>query len=86
MARVKLLYFASLRQKIGVPEEDVTPPDDVRDVKGLIDWLVTRGPGYEAAFENREVIRAAIDQEHAALDAPLGTPHEVAFFPPVTGG
>lgn len=83
---MKLLYFASLRQKIGTPEEDVTPPDSVHNVAGLIDWLITRGPGYEAAFENRTVIRAAIDQEHAPLDAPLGHPSEVAFFPPVTGG
>ncbi|MFZ3033324.1 MAG: molybdopterin converting factor subunit 1 [Parvibaculum sp.] len=83
---MKLLYFASLRQKIGVPEEDVTPPADVRDVKGLVTWLITRGPGYEAAFEDMRVIRAAIDQEHADLDTPLGHPQEVAFFPPVTGG
>lgn len=83
---MKLLYFASLRQKIGTPEEDVTVPDSVHNVADLIDWLMTRGPGYEAAFENRQVIRAAIDQEHATLDAPLGTPTEVAFFPPVTGG
>ncbi len=83
---MKLLYFASLRQKIGLPEEDVDVPASVRNVADLIDWLMTRGPGYEAAFENRKLIRAAIDQEHAKLDAPLGTPHEVAFFPPVTGG
>ncbi len=83
---MKLLYFASLRQKIGLPEEDVDVPASVRNVADLIDWLITRGPGYEAAFENRQVIRAAIDQEHAKLDAMLGTPREVAFFPPVTGG
>ncbi|MGV8998544.1 MAG: molybdopterin converting factor subunit 1 [Parvibaculaceae bacterium] len=83
---MKLLYFASLRQKIGVPEEDVDVPAHVRDVAGLIDWLMTRGPEYEAAFENKTVIRAAIDLEHAKLDALLGNPREVAFFPPVTGG
>ncbi|MES1991687.1 MAG: molybdopterin converting factor subunit 1 [Pseudomonadota bacterium] len=83
---MKVLYFASLRQKIGKQEENVTPPDNVRDVAGLIDWLTTRGPEYAAAFENKKVVRAAIDQEHAKLDAALGRPHEVAFFPPVTGG
>jgi molybdopterin synthase sulfur carrier subunit len=83
---VKILYFASMRQKIGMPEEDVTPPDHVRDIAGLIDWLATRGPGYAAAFENRQLIRAAVDQEHAPLTAALGAPLEVAFFPPVTGG
>jgi molybdopterin synthase sulfur carrier subunit len=83
---VKLLYFAWVRQKTGTPEEDVTLPDHVRDVGALIDWLKTRGEGYEAAFADLKVVRAAIDQEHVALDAPLGRAQEVAFFPPVTGG
>ena len=83
---MKILYFASLRQKIGLPEEDVTPPDHVRSVNDLIDWLATRGEGYAVAFENKVTIRAAIDQEHAPLTAMLGKPLEVAFFPPVTGG
>jgi molybdopterin synthase sulfur carrier subunit len=83
---VKLLYFAWVRQKVGTPEEDVTLPGDVRDVGALIGWLKTRGEGYDAAFADLKVIRAAIDQEHVPLDAPLGRASEVAFFPPVTGG
>lgn len=83
---MKLLYFAWVRQKVGTPEEDVTLPGDIRDIGALIDWLRARGPGYAAAFEDLKVIRAAIDQEHAPLDAPLCRAREVAFFPPVTGG
>jgi molybdopterin synthase sulfur carrier subunit len=83
---VKLLYFAWVRQKVGLPEEDVIPPAGLHDVAALIGWLKTRGPGYEAAFADPALIRAAVDQEHAGLDAPIGNAVEIAFFPPVTGG
>ncbi len=83
---MKLLYFAWVRQRTGVGEEDVDLPEEVGTVSELIDWLRGRDEGYQAAFANLEVIRAAVDQEHVALDAPIGQAREVAFFPPVTGG
>lgn len=83
---MKLLYFAWVRQKAGKGEEDVDPPAHVETVSDLIAWLKTRGPGYEFAFEDLRVIRAAVDQSHAPLDASVRNAREVAFFPPVTGG
>lgn len=83
---MKLLYFAWVRQRTGVGEEDVDLPEEVGTVSELIDWLRGRDEGYQAAFANLEVIRAAVDQEHVALDAPIAQAREVAFFPPVTGG
>lgn len=83
---MKLLYFAWVRQKTGVAEEDVNPPETLRDVAALIGWLAARGPGYAAAFENLKLIRAAVDQEHVPFTASIVGAKEVAFFPPVTGG
>ena len=83
---MKILYFAWLRERIGVAEEDVTLPDSVRDIAGLIQWLSSRGDGYASAFADLTKIRTAIDQGHVQLDAPLKGAQEVAFFPPVTGG
>lgn len=83
---MKILYFSWVRQKVGVAEEDITPPPALRDVAALIGWLKTRGEGYEAAFENLKLIRAAVDQTHAEFDAPIAGAREIAFFPPVTGG
>jgi molybdopterin converting factor subunit 1 len=83
---MKVLYFAWLRQKIGVAEEEVSPPGNVRDVAGLIDFLATRSPGHAAAFADRTVVRCAVNQDFAGLDAPVRPGDEVAFFPPVTGG
>lgn len=81
-----MLYFAWVRQKVGVSAEEVSPPPEVSDVGKLVRWLSGRSPGHAAAFENARSIRAAVNQEFAAPDHPLSPGDEVAFFPPVTGG
>jgi molybdopterin converting factor subunit 1 len=83
---MRVLYFAWVRQKVGVAEEEVSPPPEVRDVAGLVAWLAARSPGHAAAFAQAKQVRAAVNQEFATPDAPVGAGDEVAFFPPVTGG
>ncbi len=83
---MKILYFAWMRGKTGIGEEDVSPPETVVDVAGLVAWLKTRGAGFEDAFSDMKVVRAAVNQEFVGLDDPVGPNDEVAFFPPVTGG
>ncbi len=83
---VKLLYFAWVREKVGLAQETVDLPPEAETVGDLIRWLTGRGPEYAAAFERAGVIRAAIDQTHVRHDAPLAGAREIAFFPPVTGG
>jgi molybdopterin synthase sulfur carrier subunit len=83
---MKLRYFAWVRERIGVAEEDVVPPGDVATVSELVAWLTKRGEGYAYAFENPKVIRAAIDKMHVRADARIAGAGEIAFFPPMTGG
>jgi molybdopterin converting factor subunit 1 len=83
---MRVLYFAWVRQKVGVAEEEVSPPPEVSDVAGLVAWLSARSPGHAAAFAQAKQVRAAVNQEFATPDAPVGPGDEVAFFPPVTGG
>jgi molybdopterin synthase sulfur carrier subunit len=83
---VKVLYFAWLRQKIGRSEEDIAVPASVGNVAALVDFLRSRGPGYEAAFRDVKLVRCAVNQHHVGLDAAVSAGDEVAFFPPVTGG
>ena len=83
---MRVLYFAWLRERIGVGSEEVSPPDTVATVADLVGWLRTREPRYAAAFEDMTAIRVALDQEQADFDAPLSGVREVALFPPVTGG
>jgi molybdopterin synthase sulfur carrier subunit len=83
---VKLRYFAWVRERIGVAEEDVAPPSGIVTVGELVGWLAQRGEGYAYAFENPKVIRTAIDKNHVRADARIEGATEIAFFPPMTGG
>ncbi|KAB2886543.1 MAG: molybdopterin converting factor subunit 1 [Pseudorhodoplanes sp.] len=83
---MKLLYFAWVRERVGKADEDVSPPAGIRTVGELMDWLAGRGEEYAYAFENRKVIRAAIDHTHVRPDTPIADAREIAFFPPMTGG
>jgi molybdopterin synthase sulfur carrier subunit len=81
-----VLYFAWVRERIGLAEESLTLPHDVVTVADLVAWLATRGGGYAEAMAAPERLRAAVDQNFVALDTPIGHAREVAIFPPVTGG
>ena len=83
---MKLVYFAWVRERVGKPEEVVTPPETVVTVTDLIGWLKTRGEEYDYAFENEGVVRTAIDRIHAKPGTPIAGAREIAFFPPMTGG
>ena len=83
---MKLVYFAWVRERIGKPEEELVPPRTVSTIGELIAWLSRRGEEYAYAFENPNVIRAAIDRTHARSETAIADAREIAFFPPMTGG
>ncbi|WP_425231112.1 molybdopterin converting factor subunit 1 [Sphingomonas sp.] len=83
---MRVLYFASVRETIGVGEELLDVPPEVATVSALVDWLARDSAAHAAAFTDRGRLRAAIDGRFVPLDADLGAPGEVALFPPVTGG
>lgn len=83
---MKVLYFAWLKTRIGVAEEQVSPPAEVRTVGALTEWLKQRSPGHAQAFAHNDTIRAAINQTFATSDQAIAEGDEIAFFPPVTGG
>ncbi len=83
---MKIIYFAWLRERIGKPEEDYTFPPQVETVGDALAHLAARGEEYAYAFENPNIIRAALDKRHVAAQTPLGEARELAFFPPMTGG
>ena len=83
---MKAVYFAWVRERIGVPEEEIDPPADVATVGDLMRWLSARDERYAHAFENPKVIRAALDRAHVKPETRLDGAREIAFFPPMTGG
>ena len=83
---MKILYFAWLRDQVGIAEEEVRPPAEVSDVAGLVDWLKGRGGNFSEALSDISAIRVAVNQEHVPFDHVIQAGDEVALFPPVTGG
>ncbi len=83
---MRIVYFAWVRERIGKGEEEVDIPAEVTTVRDLLGWLKTRGPEYESALEHQDAIRVALDMEHVHHTEKLGTPFEIALFPPMTGG
>lgn len=83
---MKVLYFAWLRERLNKGEEDISPPQSVSTVADLIDWLAQNDESAALAFEDRAIIRAAINEELVDHDTPIAGAHTIAFFPPMTGG
>jgi molybdopterin synthase sulfur carrier subunit len=83
---LKLLYFAWVRERIGLMDEEVDLPPTVATVDDLISWLKQRGPEYEHALSEPRAIRVALDRVHSGRDAKIAGAREVALFPPMTGG
>jgi len=83
---VKLLYFAWVRNKVGISEEEIPLPDGVHDLGELIEWLKKRGAGFEDALADMSGVRVAVNQEMADLSHRVCDQDEVAVFPPMTGG
>jgi len=82
---IKILYFASLREKLGTAGEALELPAGVTDVGGVLDLLAQRG-GEWATLAAVKNLKSAVNQEMARHTTPVKAGDEVAFFPPVTGG
>ena len=82
---VTILYFASVKERLGLPRETLALPEGVASVAALREWLGARGG------EWREVLAAAnlkfaVNRAMVTPDASVRDGDEVAIFPPVTGG
>ena len=82
MKRVTVLFFATLRDHMGMKQLDVTlnPNAGVND---LIAHLVAIKPDAASALE---IALVAINREYAFEGAEIPNGAEVAFFPHVSGG
>jgi molybdopterin synthase sulfur carrier subunit len=83
---LRILYFASLRERIGRPEEDFALPAGVTTVGELMAHLRDRDAAGANAFAHPNLVRAAVNQDFANLRTAIHDGDEIAFFPPVTGG
>lgn len=84
--KVRLLYFAGLREKLGSGGEEIELPSGIRSIADLREWLMAREGVWREALAGRTRLRVAVNQDMAGDDTPVKAGDEVAFFPPVTGG
>ena len=82
---IRLRYFASLRETLGVADEQQELPAGIRDVAALTRWLRERGGDWNTALADPQ-LHVAVNQVITGPDAAIQDGDEVAWFPPVTGG
>jgi molybdopterin synthase sulfur carrier subunit len=84
--KIRVLYFASIREKVGTGAEEVELPAGIATVDGLRLHLRERGGAWAEALAEGKLLRMAVNQEMVQGVAAVKAGDEVAFFPPVTGG
>jgi molybdopterin synthase sulfur carrier subunit len=84
--KVKVLFFAGLREQLGTSGEEFELPSGVTTVGALRTHLKSRGGAFEKVLAEKNLVRAAVNQDMVQPGATIKAGDEVAFFPPVTGG
>jgi molybdopterin synthase sulfur carrier subunit len=84
--QIKLKFFASVRETVGVADEILTVPADVATMGDLRALLAARGGAWMDALGPDKVLRMAYQHVMSAPETVLTEDCEVAFFPPMTGG
>jgi molybdopterin converting factor subunit 1 len=82
MNRIKLLFFATLRDRAGTKSMDLDIPEDMT-VQGLKEKLSEEHPNLRDSMKS---VLITIDREYAFDEAVIPPNAEMAMFPPVSGG
>jgi molybdopterin synthase sulfur carrier subunit len=81
--RVRVLYFAVVRELVGADEEEVDLPADVTTVRAFGQWL----EGHRDALRGRMgSVRIARNEAFAGADERVAEGDVLALIPPVAGG
>jgi molybdopterin converting factor subunit 1 len=80
---VRVLYFAGLRDAVGVAEESLDLPAGVTTVGGLGDYIAAR---HRAYAERRAHVRIARNEAFAGDEDQVVDGDVIALIPPVAGG
>ena len=83
---IKILYFARIKEGLGMGQESIDIPAGVADVASLTAWLRTRGTAWQTELAPGKSLRVAKNQTMVSIDATIKDGDEIAYFPPVTGG
>lgn len=82
---ISILFFARIRDELGISDLSLELPDGVRNVAQLTDALIQANPGFRSALTQPSILYA-VNQEMATPVTTVEDGDEIAYFPPVTGG
>jgi molybdopterin converting factor subunit 1 len=80
---IRVLYFAALRERMGLASEEIELPDEVRDVRELGGFLERSRAPLAGVLSS---VRFAVGDEFVERDRLLCAGDVVALIPPVSGG
>ena len=83
---MKVLFFASLRERVGEEALTVSPPAEVDTVEDLTAWLSSEYESVEYALSMTPLYGVAVNEMMAQTDTAIHEDDTIAYFPPVTGG
>ena len=84
--KIKLFYFAKVREELGIDREEIDVETDIKTLAELIAFLKLRGSQWQSIFDMSSSYRMAVNQELVEENYTINANDEVAFFPPITGG
>jgi molybdopterin converting factor subunit 1 len=82
MNHIKLLFFATLRERMGVRSLEMDIPLNMT-VEGLKEKLSSDYPNLKESLKS---VLISINQEYAFDEALIPANAEIGMFPPVSGG
>ena len=82
MNHVKLLFFATLRERAGTKAMELDVPDDIT-IQGLKERLASDNPNLKESLKS---VLITINREYAFDEAVVPLNAEIGMFPPVSGG
>ena len=83
---IDIYYFASIRESLGLAQEQLPVDSDTTTVRSVMNALIARhGERWDSVLRQNKVLMA-VNKTVARLDTAITDGDEVAFFPPVTGG
>jgi molybdopterin synthase catalytic subunit len=82
MNRIKILFFATLRERAGVKSLELDVPSDMT-IDGLKERLIADYPNLK---ESMHAVLITVNREYAFEEAVIPPNAEIGMFPPVSGG
>jgi molybdopterin converting factor subunit 1 len=82
MNKIKLLFFATLRERAGTKSIELDIPEELT-VQGLKEMIAKEYPNLKDSMKS---VLITINREYAFDEAVVPANAEIAMFPPVSGG